>query len=689
MSTENKGLVAGNAQNVAGGNVPRSRSRFPLSDSFFTTERFADYNPCFVMEGVSGDKITLNQPHLVRTYSLKAPLLQNILKKKDYFMVPMQAILPLNWEKFYTNPTIGDDVPDGVGCGVPNFWGRLLSIFRTDKVSLTTTLSGSGTAATKLHDLLLFLLFYEMFYSKGCLIKQLRISGDAYVEILDNNNGVKDFDWLFNQCIDLLFGQGGIKSFGLTIGGNSYTVLVNATSESIGAITLREAFELMRDDLSFTIGGVTQETSPQWDGNIASFLGTVTLTANYVPSAPTDGTADFHTDGIPLNLSRLWAYQICVAHYYSNDHVDVIYSAELYRQYIANIIYTAFSTTGVGNTSFTFTYNGMKYHYDALSACNLNRLACDGVNSISFTSAFKTVFSRGNSSLAYFVSLFGFKKSLRFLDYFTGSRTRPLAIGDASVDTSGSSVGVLDISKKIQATRFYNAVNRSGRKFSSYMKEFFGITPKPDYHNPFYLAHTSDVVGGSEVENTGAAQFTQANSVTTTLRSNASRYAFSFEPDRDCIIIGISYYDLPRVYTKLTERQNFYLDRMDMFNPMMQYIGDQQIYKAELGTYQPSLSAFSYTTRDMEYKQRSNYGAGGFCAYGTNLDLWFFAADTLRRKYQTQLGSSYIRSFNSEFDKFYLSLTGWSLGTYFHFIVRYDDRCDASRPMSYAPGILQ
>ena len=107
MSSAQNGLVAGNRQNEAGGNVPRSRSRFQLSDSFFTTERFADYNPCFVFDGVDSDKVILNQPHQVRTYTLKSPLMQNILKKKDYFMVPLQAMLPFNYEKFYTQPVIG------------------------------------------------------------------------------------------------------------------------------------------------------------------------------------------------------------------------------------------------------------------------------------------------------------------------------------------------------------------------------------------------------------------------------------------------------------------------------------------------------------------------------------------------------------------------------------------------------
>ena len=617
-------------------------------------------------------------------------------------MVPMQAILPNNWEKFYTNPVVGDDVPLGVGTGIPNFWGRLIRVFSADKTALETAFAPASTETNvqKLTRLLKFLVFYEMFYSNGSLLKNLRIGGNAYCVISKlESTGIyrdSDFDEMFNILINGLIvdAQNRVERFNLTFGSKTYQVEIRFTdligSNTVGnypIIGIREALELLRDDLNFSISNVVVAGTPFDD--IYVELQELSVNVNSIPivSATNPTLDDYKTQGIPLNLARLWAYQIVVAHYYSNDHIDVLYSAELYREYIRSLwlsyLSAGYSVLGASNS---FLYNGVYYEYDSLSASVFNFMFTSGVY---FTSAFTSVFSMQNFRLAYFVSLFGFKKSLRFMDYFTGSRSRPLAIGDANVDTSGSQVGVLDIARKFQATRFYNAVNRSGRKFSAYMKELFGIVPKPDYHNPFYLAHTSDVVGGSETENTGAAQLSQNNSITTILRSNASRYAFSFEPDRDCIILGISYYDLPRVYTRATERQNFYLDRMDMFNPFMQYIGDQPIFNAELGTNSPSLAPFSYTNRDMEYKQRFNMCAGGFSARGTQLDNWFFPADILRRWFGSNIGSSFIRSFNSEFDRFYISLNGYSLGTYFHFIVRYDDRCDASREMAFAPGILQ
>ena len=68
------------------------------------------------------------------------------------------------------------------------------------------------------------------------------------------------------------------------------------------------------------------------------------------------------------------------------------------------------------------------------------------------------------------------------------------------------------------------------------MKELFGKTPAYDYHNPMYLAHTSDLVGAQETENTGLAQVTAQIAVTSRLRATSSRYALSFSLI-DCIVL--------------------------------------------------------------------------------------------------------------------------------------------------------
>lgn len=48
----------------------------------------------------------------------------------------------------------------------------------------------------------------------------------------------------------------------------------------------------------------------------------------------------------------------------------------------------------------------------------------------------------------------------------------------------------------------------------------------------------------------------------------------------------------------------------------------------------------------------------------------------------------YIRSRNTELDRFYTQITGFSLGSYFHFIIKNTNSQNASRPMAFAPSIL-
>lgn len=687
MSTQQSGLVSGNKQNIAGGATPRNRSRFPLTYSKFQTERFAEYVPFFVMEGVKNDVLPLHSNHEVQTYTLKSPILQSLAKKKDYFNVPMQAILPNNWEKFYTEPNIGQDVPDDCGLGVANFWNKIRTLFLASFTALDTTLSGTGSVDSKLDALLHFLLFFEPIYSTGSLMEMLGISGHNWFKLLDQRTSGQtkfiSFDEFFDYHVGfistfLVAAPGNSVSF--TIGSDTYVIRDDADRVIPGttqSVSLRQALELMRDDLSFTVTAVS---------------GTGLIPAGYDLSTEF-ATTYMPTSDAPLNLGRLWAYQLVCAHFYSNDHVDFIYSAELFRQYVLQLATRSLSSgvlAGDMGVRF-FSVNGLQYQYDALCAKIFDGvLGGFGSSGIFSYSASAYTSDSLNEALAYFVALFSFKRSLRFMDYFTGSRAYPLAGNqNPSAPVSGGAVDVLEMSKASMMTKFLQAVNRSGRKFSNYMKELFGGKDLAyDYHSPMYLAHTSDLVGAAETENTGAAQVTNQIAVTSRLRATSNRQAFTFSPDRDCIVIGISYYDLPRVYLSATERQNFNIDRFDMFNPFMQYIGDQAVYEAEIGTENPQIGqAFSYTNKDMHYKQRYNQAAGGFCIPSTGLDNWIFPADLLARKYFHNISPSFIRSFNSELDRFYQRLTGYSLGTYFHFIVRYDNRMDATREMTYAPTI--
>lgn len=65
-----------------------------------------------------------------------------------------------------------------------------------------------------------------------------------------------------------------------------------------------------------------------------------------------------------------------------------------------------------------------------------------------------------------------------------------------------------------------------------------------------------------------------------------------------------------------------------------------------------------------------------------------FLADEGRNAYNLDiLGPNYIRSYPAELDRFYNSLSGYSLGTYFHFFIINTNELISNRPMAYNPQL--
>lgn len=335
--SQSNGLVASAKQNEAGGSSVRNYSRFPLSYSFYNTERFGEITPFFVEEGVSTDKLPLHSAHEVRTYTLQAPLMQSLLKKKDFFAVPMQAILPLNWEKFFTNPVIGEDVPDDCGLGVENFWDKVGDLYSNSYSKLYDQFLDNSTLTKELlTNIIRFLVFFEYFYSTGSLMETLGISGHNFIHgrIIsesgdERNNQNCSFDDLFDRVFYVL--SISDISFTAVIDGTNYSVTktpVDSDSVDAFVISYREFIEKVRDGLaSFSVWN-----SPAGDtsGAFNRLKSTFGFADGPLQLWPTYFMTPIRDSHVPLNLGRLWAYQLVCAHFYSNDHVDFIFSAELF-----------------------------------------------------------------------------------------------------------------------------------------------------------------------------------------------------------------------------------------------------------------------------------------------------------------------------------------------------------------------
>lgn len=670
MSEVNNGMP----QNTPTGKSVHTRSNFPLQYHKFDTMRFGEYHPHFVMEGVAKDKISFRSSHELRSYTLKAPLMEDISMKKDYFAVPMTAILPLNWDKFFANPVNGQDIPSSdVGPSSVNAYARFGTLMNNLYARFKVLLNGSNTTYTDLMTVtaaLRFVVLGEYWYSTGSLLATLGCNLWRAFHVTDRS---KTFDDEVEAICGVL--RNVLEQIVVvTSNGSTRSFSTASYSSDPDVFSFRDLLQLFREDPGATVSYLAYVSGETVATMKSAFLSALLPETSGTPFGPVSTTD-------PFNLSRLAAYQLVCAQFYTNDSIDFVFDANRYRQ----LIWYYHRNLMANTSTFTdkFTMNGLTFDYDAFSAHVLDNILQSCIATSSTTLLY------GNSSvqvtnLSYFSGLFAFRASLKFKDYFTGSHAHPLAVADSSFDASNTSV--IDITKNIQKQRFLNAVNRVGGRIQDYMKEIFNSDLAPDYHDPFYIAHTSDVIYGSEVENTGSDQFSRESSVTSALRSNGSRYEFTYEPDRDCILIGLTYFDVARSYSRSIDRHFFHLDRFDWFNPYMQFIGDQKVYQEEIGTFGHTwnLSAFAYQLRHMEYKQRYNEASGGFIQ---NLPGWTFLAD-LKQSMNNAITPEFIRCTNSELDQFYVSLTGFSLGNYFHFIIKNTNDCSGSRPMAYAPTIL-
>ncbi len=633
--------------------APRNRSNFDLSHHHLTTLRFGEIAPFFNLEAVNNDKITLRSQHDLSTFTLKSPIISNIRLRKDYFSVPMESILPFNWEKIITNPLFGDDVdPDSCNCVVD--MSKLLGLFNTLSARLT-----DNSFKTKPNGFLNSLTILELFFSKGSLLSRLGYNFSPLLKIVVDGKtlDIDSFVDSYYQAIASSNPSASIKYFDDDLTIQTKRFFFGSKSE----LRIFHDFVLNHVlDSEQTLVLVSDD-----------FLNLSKVEFQYYLASAAAEQSNY----TKYNISPVAAYQLCVAHFMSNDKVDYIYTAELYRQLMHSLS---------DDYDQSFVYNGVRTPYDYLSGYFIN-------NCLSFIDGL-TDDNKSIKGILYIQNLLGFRRSLRYVDYFTSAKTHPLAVGDTSVQVSTTDqVDVVDITRNIQMQRFLNFANRAGRKFEEYISKLNGKYVAPDFHNPQYLGGTIDRLYNSKVENTSSEQMTKPNSVTSTFGANSENFAFSFDCDRPSIILGLVSFDIVRAYANNVRRDSQHIDRFDYFNPFLQHIGDQQIYGFEyLANSQGLLRAgnYGYTTRHAEYKEEVSRADSGFI--DGSLPSWAFVnkpIDWLTAD-SVFISPEAIRSYPEELDDFYLDLPYVGNSKYFHFIVDFFNSCEAIRPMIKKPEIL-
>lgn len=668
-------------------------TKFEWVKDLFGTYRFGEIGSCLVFNGKAGDKhVRIVQGTDVESYTLKAPLMTAITMNKTYFQVPRQAILPKAWEKIFTNPSIGQDIDASeygtslkasyLNSHLQNVW-RLISPAKINTIAFDLRTDGEhyyDGLKNMVEYILKCMTEAELYFSNGSLpnaqsahIARLFVSGYGSYD--------KYEQWLINEIAE------HIKYIYVTnIKPGSQPICVNINSQTLETKdnywSFKQLLEEYRDGELFTVNSIYDDNGIIEELTAKTIVNTIeadtyAFNNNYGPR--------IESYNKPFDIGFAWAYQLSCAEFFTNDKVDYIYNAELFRQYIGNLYIKFNMAIGGDGVIPKYSLNGITYESDYMSA----KIALNMIKpNMLYWEEYSYQEEDGYQEYrAYWFAMLKYNRSLKYKDYFTGARTRPIAIGNTEVNVNDDIVQVVDIASGIQKQRFLNVVNKIPRDLKGYTKGIFGVDVAPDWHNPLYLARVSSTIYGQEVENTGEAQMNQANSRTSVLKNAGGTVSLEFKLDRNSIIIGVVDFDIPRAYSKGVNRMYMEVDRYDMNNPYLQYTGDQEVYGEEYDARKSE--TFAYQGAYMHEKQDYSEAFGGFIEF---LPGYTFLDQYVEKGNGDVIGDhvspDFIRSKPSELDRFYLVLSGETLANYFHFYMKHTTKVSAVRPLAYNPQIL-
>lgn len=679
----NNKTAPSNGLNNAAPSVRHTFNRFNNGYTNYTTANYGEYTPFFNQICNPADRKKFKSVSQIRTLTLNSPLYSRMKMNKDYFFVPNDAILPINWQKIYRNPSQGDDVPDDANTVIPDFdviitfaqkFFQALSAF-TNRASSTNLVNASGRYVFRSFPLM------DAFFSSGGILSRLGYNLSHCISFDFNNTHFPTWDRFSEELYPALFSSGSFPfSFDSGNQGYVFTIvdsdnLMNTAYPNVITVSPKDALSMFR----YFIDSID---SPSNNDDFVAFLNTIheNLSNTWTITTKTTYPAVvLEPQNKVLNYDQCVAYNLICAQFYSNGNVDSVYNAELYRDMLGSHIH-------IFNEGFdTFSYNGINTQYDMASGHYMVK-ALNVVTSILFDDTVVSTYPKISAALDYLRNIFCLQNSLKYGDYFTGSHTRPLAVGDVTAPVVGDSVSAVDVTKAIAYQRFLNVVVKLKNNFADYLRSLFGTLPAPDYHEAKFVSHSEGSVDGFEVANTTTAE--QGNLVTL-LHSVNENFEFELECDMPGIAMGIVSFVSSRAYCQTKDRMFMRRDRYDMFNPMLQTIGDQPILGFEKNSIYST--PYGYVQRYMEYKQRYNIASGAFDdvlkSYCIVCDSPTSSANSLEL-ISPNVNSVSIRLTPRELDRYFKNQSAWSYGNSFHFICEFDNQCDDVREADYTPTIL-
>lgn len=683
------GLVQSADVNDPNVRVIRGKNQFPQSFQHPSTCMYGYVDPVAVAKCEVGDVFPYKFVTDLNTFTMKSPLKSQVKMYSAAFKVPMEAIYPRTYDILMAFAQKGDVVPQESPTSVGGFSGdsaRAILPFKKlvytlfQNIDDLNDLTNWDRSHLNIYFKSVFLL--ESILSDGGIFAKMNIHVNNLPIYWDGSGDYHVFDdfidqYLYPRLISsvnlgrfyLMHESGnsddpeGYPLYVPTIHSSAWNTYFEDRDDALDAVaywcSYDRFFELLRTgdwNVYFLDDRITTIPRPNFSAPLR-IVEYVDHSPVYVPEA--------------LNIEPIIAYQLACVHFFNNPKIDYIYSVDLWR---ANLDSLFFNLAGFHPT---FGYNGSEYLYDVISSYTMNKIINYLIDDLTYSEPFD-----------YFYHLFSYHRSLRYGDYFVGSRPEPIGVGDIKLDDDDDST--LDIVRKLQLTRLLHKVAITGPEHSQQVKYIFGgRLPDVPKDVPIRLSKEEFDVDGFETNNTGAAQLSDENPniTTTNLRLSDSKFMFEVEVDEPCWLVMVQYFEAHRIYSQTIDRFAYHYDIYDDFVPDMQFTGDQDVKQSELmGVFGDQFSPYAYHLRNMEYKQRYSYASGGFIRH---LPSWAFITDNNDGNPAFRnITPEYIRSSPSEFDRFYKSLTGHSLGSRFHFITMNTNVMAPYRQMVFAPEIL-
>ena len=645
-------------------------SKFDLSKKIQFTPRMGEITPFFCTRTIFDDDFKTRFQYNVMNYvTMDSPLMQSMRSAVDFYAVPRKAMIPHSYDRQFIVPNKGDSVPTDA---YPGFDLRAICnlFLNVIKRQYDAEYQKEGATVNSMSFYALTILYHLCGF--GTLADFFNIRSAAFGKPKTGEN----IPTTFGQFFDLMMSSALERLKALSF------VFADSSNTPIASYLVKSPSDFAR--MMWSIANTQQEIYlKQTNLAVVDLTSLVDSDSDSFHSLFTSLKSFGHDDPLPFV-----AYQMISAQYYSLDTVDYIVSYDLWLMAMEGIAQRIQISNSPGTTVYPayYEWNGYRLQYDLFSEhCLKNIMLAISPNFGTDTGSFN---EQAFLVYSFYMNLFTFTSPLRRVDYFSGSRVRPLAVGDidivATADSGNVKVSAVDVTKGILYQRFYNAVNRTRQTLHGYVKSIFGSNVAADSLAPICLCSRLQNLKSIMNVNTAESQGERRLNIS----SNTGDKLYSMQFNQEYYVIGCFTTDMRYSYPYTTDRLNFHSDIYDDYQPMLQDIGDQEVYRGELqSAIHPNVgtpdTAFGYQLQDAEYKFSYDTAHGGFV---NNLPSWsFIDYSSYSRK---NISPDFLRINPYDFDRFFKSLAGWSFESRFHLIVNFDLFFTAYRKMKYKPGIL-